>query len=120
VGESTLWGATNSLHDVARRYIDSHGSDLKGQSLGRYFQGGFGKLGHHVGLDVHDLADYTIPLQRGNVFTLEPGVYLPDERLGIRIEDMYWVNPAGKLVKLTSFLPSSADDVERMMASVRR
>ena len=115
VGESTLWGPTNSLHDVALAYIDSHGLDFKGQSLGKYF--GFGKLGHHVGLDVHDLADYTIPLQRGNVFTLEPGVYLPEEKVGIRIEDMYWVDPIGKLVKLTSLLPSSPDELERIMAS---
>lgn len=115
VGESTLWGANNSLHDVARAYVDSHGLDLKGQSLGRY--SGQGKLGHHVGLDVHDLADYNIPLQRGNVFTLEPGVYLPEEKMGIRIEDMYWVDPGGKLVKLTGSLPSSPDKVERIMAS---
>jgi Xaa-Pro aminopeptidase len=117
VGESTLWGTTNSLHDIARAYIDSHGSDVKGRSLGKYFQGGLGKLGHHVGLDVHDLADYNVPLREGNVFTLEPGVYLPEEKLGIRIEDMYWVDPAGKLVKLTSSLPSAPDDVERTMRS---
>jgi Xaa-Pro aminopeptidase len=117
VGESTLWGATNSLHDVVRAYINSHGLDGKGRSLERYFQGGLGKLGHHVGLDVHDLADYNVPLREGNVFTLEPGVYLPEERLGIRIEDMYWIDPAGKLVKLTSSLPSSPDDVERIMRS---
>ena len=70
-----------------------------------------------MGLDVHDLADYNVPLREGNVFTLEPGVYLPEEKLGIRIEDMYWVDPVGTLVKLTSSLPSSLDDLERTMRS---
>jgi len=84
--------------------------------LGKYFQGGFAKLGHHVGLNVHDLAGYTIPLQRGNVFTLEPGVYLPEEKLGIRIEDTLYVNQAGKLIDLTANLPHTADEVEHAMA----
>jgi Xaa-Pro aminopeptidase len=112
-----LFGGNDSLDAIARDYIDSRGKDLRGQPLGRYYQGGVSVLGHFVGLDVHDLGDYSVPLAQGNVFTIEPGIYLPEEGLGVRIEDMYWVNPAGKLVKLTAALPSSAEDIERLMSS---
>jgi Xaa-Pro aminopeptidase len=115
VGKSKLLGPGDSLHEIARAYINSHGIDKHGQPLGKYFQGGLGGLGHNVGLDAHDSADYSLPLSRGAVFTLEPGVYIPEEGLGIRIEDMYWVNPEGQLVKLTSALPSSIEDLERTM-----
>lgn len=42
---------------------------------------------HHLGLDVHDIADYDVPLTAGNVITVEPGIYIPEEGIGIRIED---------------------------------
>jgi len=50
------------------------------------------------------------------VFTIEPGIYIPEEKLGVRIEDIFWVDPTGKLVKLSADLPSSANDVERAMS----
>jgi Xaa-Pro aminopeptidase len=53
------------------------------------------------------------------VFTIEPGIYIPEERLGVRIEDLFWVDPQGKLVRLTEGLPRTADEVERAMASKR-
>lgn len=111
-GVSTLRGGPNALHDVAMKYIDSNGKDKNGQSLGRYFIHG---LGHYVGLNVHDPGDGG-PLRPGAVFTLEPGIYIPEENLGVRIEDMYWVDPNGKLVKLTANLPSTVEDIERTMA----
>jgi Xaa-Pro aminopeptidase len=113
-GVSTLRGRENSLHDVAAKYIDTHGKDKNGKSLGQYFIHG---LGHGVGLNVHDRVES--PLRPGMVFTLEPGIYIPEEKLGVRIEDMYWVDPSGKLVKLSSNLVSSADDIERVMAEAR-
>jgi len=54
-----------------------------------------------------------VPLDKGNVFTLEPGIYIPEENLGVRIEDMYWVDASGKLVKLSSDLPSGVDQVQK-------
>jgi Xaa-Pro aminopeptidase len=69
-----------------------------------------------VGLYVHDANDYDVPLAPGSVFTIEPGIYIPEEKLGVRIEDMYYVDPSGKLIKLSAGLPSKADDVERIMA----
>jgi len=110
LGKSRLFGGPDSLEDIGRAYIHSRNQNIEGQLLTD-----LGRIGHFVGLDVHDLGDYSAPLARGNVFTLEPGIYLPEEGLGIRIEDMYWVNPAGKLVKLTAALPSSAEDIERLM-----
>jgi Xaa-Pro aminopeptidase len=103
----------DSLHDVAYNYINSHGKDLHGEPLGKYFIHG---LGHYVGLNVHDPGDYDVPLGPGAVFTLEPGIYIPEEKLGVRIEDILYVDQDGKLVNLTGNLPHTADDVERAMA----
>jgi Xaa-Pro aminopeptidase len=101
-----------SLYKVAKDYIDSHGKDIHGQPLGKYFIHG---LGHHVGLSVHDASDPTAPLTKGMVFTLEPGIYIPEEKLGVRIEDMFYVDQDGKLVMLTQGLPRTTDEVEQAM-----
>lgn len=102
----------DSLDKVARDYINSHGKDLHGNPLGQYFIHG---LGHYVGLDVHDAGDYSIPLDKGMVFTIEPGIYIPEEKLGVRIEDIYYVDQQGNLVQITRDLPHTADEVEAAM-----
>jgi len=102
----------DSLDKVARDYIDSHGKDLHGDSLGKYFIHG---LGHYVGLDVHDSGDYSVPLDKGTVFTIEPGIYIPEEKLGVRIEDIYYVDQQGNLVQITKDLPHTAEEVEAAM-----
>jgi len=103
----------DSLYDVAYNYINSHGKDLHGEALGKYFIHG---LSHYVGLNVHDAGDYNVPLGPGAVFTIEPGIYIPEEKLGVRIEDILYVDPDGKLINLTTNLPHTADDVEHTMA----
>ncbi|PYP89120.1 MAG: peptidase M24 [Candidatus Angelobacter sp. Gp1-AA117] len=103
----------DSLFQVALDYINSHGKDMHGQPLGKYFIHG---LGHHVGLNVHDASDASAPLDKGMIFTLEPGIYIPEEKLGVRIEDMFYVDQNGKLVMLTSHIPRTADEVEQAMA----
>jgi Xaa-Pro aminopeptidase len=50
------------------------------------------------------------------VFTIEPGIYIPEENLGVRIEDIFTVDAGGKLINLTARLPHSADEVEAEMA----
>jgi Xaa-Pro aminopeptidase len=65
---------------------------------------------------VHDDNDYTVPLGPGAVFTIEPGIYIPEEKLGVRIEDTLYVDSAGKLVNLSAALPHTAEDVERAMS----
>jgi Xaa-Pro aminopeptidase len=106
-------GQPDSLHDVAFNYINSHGKDSHGKALGKYFIHG---LSHYVGLNVHDVGDYDLPLAPGMVFTIEPGIYIPEETLGVRIEDILYVDKDGKLINLTAGLPHTADDVERAMA----
>lgn len=113
-GKSTLSGdSDSSLNRVARDYIKTHGKDLHGQPLDQYFIHG---LGHHIGLNVHDVGDPKIPLGPGATFTIEPGIYIPEENIGVRIEDDYYVDADGKLIKLSAALPSKAEDVEKAMA----
>jgi Xaa-Pro aminopeptidase len=101
----------NSLHRIAYEYIDSRGKDRGGNSLGQYFIHG---LSHHVGLEVHDPSLPDTPLKPGMVFTIEPGIYIPEENIGIRIEDMVLVTEDG--VKLMSdALPREASAIERAM-----
>jgi Xaa-Pro aminopeptidase len=104
--------APNSLYKVAYEYINTHGKDLKGETLGPYFIHG---LSHYVGLAVHDSGDASAPLGPGAVFTIEPGIYIPDEKLGVRIEDTYAVGADGKLICLSCGVPKKADEVEAMM-----
>jgi Xaa-Pro aminopeptidase len=92
--------------------MNSHGKDLHGQPLGKYFIHG---IGHSVGIDVHDPYDYSQPLQKGMVFTIEPGIYIPEEKIGVRIEDVFYVHQDGKLECLTCALPKEADAVEAAM-----
>jgi len=110
-GKSKLRGP-DSLNQVAIDYFKAHGKDLRGQPLDKYFIHG---LGHFVGMDVHDPGDSTKPLDKGMVFTLEPGLYIPDEKIGVRIEDTYLVGEDGKLECLTCRIPKGADAVEQAM-----
>jgi Xaa-Pro aminopeptidase len=113
-GKSMLTGdGENSLNKVARDYIKTHGKDLHGQPLDQYFIHG---LGHYLGLNVHDPGDYKVPLGPGMVFTIEPGIYIPEENIGVRIEDDFLVDADGKLIKLSAAAPSKAGDVEKAMA----
>jgi Xaa-Pro aminopeptidase len=102
----------NSLQKIAYGYIDSHGKDLNGKPLGPYFIHG---LGHSVGLNVHDPTDYDSTLEPGMVVTLEPGIYIPDENLGVRIEDMILVTSDGAEL-LTRRLPRDPDEIEKTMS----
>ena len=112
-GKSALSGLSpNSLYKVAYDYINTHGKDSHGQPLGKYFIHG---LGHHVGLNVHDANDPSMPLDKGMVFTLEPGIYIPEEKLGIRLEDIFYVDADGKLVNMSAAIPRTADEIEKAM-----
>lgn len=96
-----------SLNHLAKQYLEKRG-------YGKYFIHG---IGHFLGLDVHDVGDYKKPLQEGDVITIEPGIYIPEESLGIRIEDNYWIVRDGA-VCLSEPLPKQPDDIEKMMAGV--
>ena len=101
----------DSLYQIAYNYINTHGKDSHGEPLGKYFIHG---LSHHVGLDVHEAGDFGRPLEPGMVITIEPGIYLPEENLGVRIEDMLLVTKTG-YVLLTDALPREVEEVEKLM-----
>jgi Xaa-Pro aminopeptidase len=105
-----------SLFKISYDYINSHGKDQNGRPLGQYFIHG---LGHNIGLDVHDPGDSCKPLMPGQVVTIEPGVYIPEENLGVRIEDDVLITETGYEL-LSSKLPRTADEIEKIMAEATK
>ena len=92
--------------------LKAHGRDLHGKRLGQYFIHG---LSHSVGLNVHDPADYSQPLEPGMAVTIEPGIYIPEEKIGVRIEDDILITANGAEI-LTRGLPRDPGQIERLMA----
>ena len=68
-----------------------------------------------MGLDVHDAFDPTEPLRAGMIITIEPGVYIPEENIGVRIEDVVLVTATGARV-MSAALPTDPDEIERALA----
>ena len=101
-----------SLYKISFNYINSHGKDMHGNSLGKYYIHG---LGHNIGLDVHDPGEYCSPLKPGQVVTVEPGIYIPEEKLGVRIEDDVLITNDGYEL-LSKRLPRDPDEIEKIMA----
>ncbi len=112
---AVLYGGKGSLQQIVTDYINSHGKDKEGRPLGRYYPHG---VSHHLGLDVHDPGDRTRPLEAGMVVTVEPGIYIPEENLGVRIEDDVLVTQDGYKL-LTARLPRTTDEIETIMAAAR-
>jgi len=78
----------------------------------KYFMHG---TSHHMGLDTHDYGILTEPMQAGMVFTVEPGIYIPEENLGIRIEDDYVIQEHGEPFNLMANIPIEIDEIEALM-----
>src|SRR5215472_12651924 len=102
----------DGLMNIAYDYINAHGKDHEGKPLGPYFIHG---LGHNIGLNVHDPGEYCRPLQPGMVVTIEPGIYIPEENLGVRIEDDILITESGYKL-LSERLPRSPEEIEKIMA----
>jgi len=102
----------NSLYKISYDYINSHGKDLHGKRLGQYYIHG---LGHHIGLNVHDPGESCKPLAPGMVVTVEPGIYIPEENLGVRIEDDVLITETG-FDLLSRRLPRDPAEIEKIMA----
>lgn len=112
---ATLYGGEGSLMKISADYINTHGKDKDGKPLGKYYIHG---VSHHLGLDVHDPEDRSRPLQPGMVVTVEPGIYIPEEKLGVRIEDDVLVTADGYKI-LSEHLPRTADEIEAVMAAAK-
>ncbi len=69
---------------------------------------------HHLGLDVHDIIDRHAPFKPGMVFTCEPGIYLREEGIGIRIENNILITENGP-VDLSADIPRDPDEIEELM-----
>jgi Xaa-Pro aminopeptidase len=93
----------SDLHQAATEYIRTKGYE-------RYFIHG---TSHHIGLDVHDVGDVSRPLEPNMVITVEPGIYIPEEQIGIRIEDDVLVTPTG--YRVLSPFPKELAEVEALV-----
>ncbi|RYY27016.1 MAG: M24 family metallopeptidase [Chitinophagaceae bacterium] len=71
-------------------------------------------ISHHLGLDVHDLGSRTAPLTEGMLLTVEPGIYIEEEQLGVRIENNVWITATGNR-DLMQNIPITAEDIESLM-----
>ena len=94
-------------------------TDIKNQdpnwpAYKKYFMHG---TSHYIGLDTHDVGPWNEPIQAGMVFTCEPGIYIPEENIGIRIEDDLVVKENGLPFNLMSNIPIEVDDIEGLMNS---
>ncbi len=113
VGTSTI----ADLGRISRAYMREHSGSLCGErTCDAYY---IHSLGHWIGMDVHDVGDYSTPLQPGMTFTLEPGIYLPDEALGVRIEDCVLITADGP-VWMSKGAPRTTAEIERAMREGRR
>ena len=92
-------------------------SDVQNQSpekpaYKKYFMHG---TSHHLGLDTHDYGLILEPMQAGMVFTVEPGIYIPEEGFGIRLEDDVVIQPSGAPKNLMENIPLEAEAIESLM-----
>jgi Xaa-Pro aminopeptidase len=107
------------LHHFAKVFMSNsplraRDTDGREYSMDHFFIHG---LGHYLGMEVHDVGNPSSPMKAGEVFTIEPGIYIQTEKLGVRIEDDYLVTPENTLRKLSAAIPSAPDEIERLMAT---
>ena len=103
------------LDRIARQYMTTNSGELCGPGgCVKYFIHG---LSHWIGMDVHDVSGRA-PLAPGMAFTIEPGIYIPEEGLGVRIEDDFLVTSTG-FVHLSKGAPRTVEEIEKLMSARR-
>lgn len=90
---------------------DIKNEDPENRAYRKYLYHG---ISHHLGIDVHDLGTRTEPIKAGMVFTIEPGIYIEEEQMGIRIENNFWVTRNGNK-DLMKNIPITVEDIEALM-----
>lgn len=90
---------------------DVKNEDPENRAYRKYLYHG---ISHHLGIDVHDLGTRTEPIKAGMVFTVEPGIYIEEEQMGIRIENNLWITKNGNK-DLMKNIPITAEEIEALM-----
>ena len=90
---------------------DVKNEDPENRAFSKYLYHG---ISHHLGIDVHDLGTRTAPIKAGMVFTIEPGIYIEEEQMGIRIENNYWITKNGNK-DLMKNIPITVEEIEALM-----
>ncbi|GAC1423476.1 MAG: aminopeptidase P family protein [Flavisolibacter sp.] len=90
---------------------DIKNEDLENKAYKKYLYHG---ISHHLGLDVHDLGTRTEPIKKGMLLTVEPGIYIEEEGLGIRIENNVWITDSGN-IDLFEDIPITVEEIEGAM-----
>lgn len=93
------------------RKNDVKNEDAENRAYRKYLYHG---ISHHLGIDVHDLGTRTAPIKAGMVFTVEPGIYIEEEQMGIRIENNLWITRNGNK-DLMQNIPITAEEIEALM-----
>ena len=94
---------------------DLKNEDADNRAYRKYLYHG---ISHHLGIDVHDLGTRTAPITAGMVFTVEPGIYIKEEKMGVRIENNIWITKTGHQ-DLMKNMPIKADEIEALMRKVK-
>ena len=90
---------------------DIKNEDPENRAYRKYLYHG---ISHHLGIDVHDLGTRTEPIKAGMVFTVEPGIYIEEEQMGIRIENNLWITKNGNK-DLMQNIPITVEEIENLM-----
>lgn len=90
---------------------DIKNEDPENRAYRKYLYHG---ISHHLGIDVHDLGTRTEPVKAGMVFTIEPGIYIEEEKMGIRIENNFWITKNGNK-DLMKNIPIEVEEIEALM-----
>ena len=90
---------------------DIKNEDPQNRAYRKYLYHG---ISHHLGIDVHDLGTRTEPIKSGMVFTIEPGIYIEEEQMGVRIENNFWITKNGNK-DLMKNIPITVEEIESLM-----
>lgn len=93
------------------RKSDVKNEDPENRAYRKYLYHG---ISHHLGVDVHDLGTRTEPIKPGMVFTIEPGIYIEEEKMGVRIENNFWITKNGN-IDLMKNIPITTEEIEALM-----